>query len=184
MFPTFTYAATRSIPSENACSESSRAIVVATPRAASVRQHEVADLDDQALAVEVMERPAADDLAAAGINGREGQEPAFRQASAAPEARRPARRDRTREVAGLAQLGVAKRRHDPVDIREAGSAVSPRPRGSPPAVPTGVRHLHALDHTEALWRPSVLGSSSVAGVVALGTFAPSRSAAFLERMRA
>ena len=30
----------------------------------------------------------------------------------------------------------------------------------------------------------VLGSSSVAGVAALGTFAPSRSAAFLERMRA
>ena len=30
----------------------------------------------------------------------------------------------------------------------------------------------------------MLGSSSVAGVVALGTFAPSRSAAFLERMRA
>jgi hypothetical protein len=29
----------------------------------------------------------------------------------------------------------------------------------------------------------VLGSSSVAGVAALGTFAPSRSAAFLERMR-
>ncbi len=30
----------------------------------------------------------------------------------------------------------------------------------------------------------VLGSSTVAGVAALGTFAPSRSAAFLERMRA
>jgi len=30
----------------------------------------------------------------------------------------------------------------------------------------------------------VLGSSSVAGVAALGTFAPSRSAAFVERMRA
>ena len=30
----------------------------------------------------------------------------------------------------------------------------------------------------------VLGSSSVAGVAALGTFAPHRSAAFLERMRA
>jgi len=29
-----------------------------------------------------------------------------------------------------------------------------------------------------------LGSSSVAGVAALGTFAPSRSAALLERMRA
>jgi hypothetical protein len=30
----------------------------------------------------------------------------------------------------------------------------------------------------------VLGSSSVAGVAALGTFAPIRSVAFLERMRA
>jgi hypothetical protein len=30
----------------------------------------------------------------------------------------------------------------------------------------------------------VLGSSSVAGVAALGTFAPSRSAAFLDRLRA
>ena len=30
----------------------------------------------------------------------------------------------------------------------------------------------------------VLGSSSVAGVAALGTFAPHRSAAFLDRMRA
>ena len=30
----------------------------------------------------------------------------------------------------------------------------------------------------------VLSSSTVAGVAALGTFAPSRSAAFLERMRA
>ena len=40
-----------------------RAIVVATPRPSRVRQHEIADLDDAALRVEVMERPATDDLA-------------------------------------------------------------------------------------------------------------------------
>ena len=46
------------------------------------------------------------------------------------------------------------------------------------------RHLHALDHTEeAVLRSLVLGSFTVAGVAALGTFAPSRSAAFLERMQ-
>jgi hypothetical protein len=39
------------------------------------RQHEVADFDDRPLPVEVVQRPAADDLAGLVVDGGEGEEP-------------------------------------------------------------------------------------------------------------
>lgn len=59
------------MPSEKACSASRRAIVLATPRAARMRQDEVADLDDSALGIEVVERASAEDLTAPSIDGDE-----------------------------------------------------------------------------------------------------------------
>jgi hypothetical protein len=46
----------------------------ASPR---IRQDEVTDLDDLALAVEVVQRGSADNLAVTGVDGRQSQQPPF-----------------------------------------------------------------------------------------------------------
>ena len=75
VLPTFTYAATRLMPSERACSAEERAIVVSNAAAARVREHEVPNLDNPALGIEVVERASADDLARLSIDGGERQQP-------------------------------------------------------------------------------------------------------------
>ena len=87
------------------------------------RQHEVADLDDPPLRVEVMERAAADDLAALGVGGGERQ-----QAALLGELRQLAERSEQLfaiergEVPRFAKLGIGERRQDPVDVLEPGKA--------------------------------------------------------------
>lgn len=56
-----------------------------------------------------------------------------------------------------------------------------------PLVIAAAGEIASVETSEQIWLAVlfvVLGSSSVAGIAALGTFAPERSAAFLDRMRA
>ena len=71
MFPTFlTYAATRSMPSEKALGEQTghRRREAAPAR---VREHEVADLDDAAFGIEVVESRSAHDFTGLRVDGGE-----------------------------------------------------------------------------------------------------------------
>jgi len=88
-----------------------------------VRQHEVADLDDLALGVEMVQRAAPDDLAAASVNRRKRQEaPRLRKHRQLAERGDEPVPVECRKVAGLAQLRIHERRQDRVDVIQSGKA--------------------------------------------------------------
>ena len=87
------------------------------PTSSRVRKHEVADLDDLPLGIEVVEGGAADNFPGLGIDGREGEEPAhFReQREFFDRGDEPSSIER-RQVAGIAEVWIRKRRQNCVDV--------------------------------------------------------------------
>ena len=109
------------MPREKACSASVRAIVVATPRPRAAGKHEVADLDDPPLRVEVMERAAADDLAGLGMrSGERQQPPLLGQGRQVFERGDELFATERRKVPRFAELRIGERRQDRVDVAESG----------------------------------------------------------------
>ena len=90
---------------------------------ARVREHEVADLDDLPLGIEVVERAAADDFAGLGVDGGERQQP-----SPFGERRQLLQRGHERfaiergKVPGFAELRVDEGGQDRVHVFERGEA--------------------------------------------------------------
>jgi hypothetical protein len=86
-------------------------------------QHEVADLDDAALGVQVMEHSGAEHLARARVErGERQQSPCFGEGRQLGEVGDELVAVERGEVAGIAELRVAERRHKPVDVLELGKS--------------------------------------------------------------
>ena len=91
--------------------------MVAKPRRRACGQDEVPDLDDLPFAIEVVQRAAADYLAAVGVDGRQRQQSPFSASTGRSwiEATNSSRSD-SRKVSRLTHFRVGKRREDRVHV--------------------------------------------------------------------
>jgi hypothetical protein len=102
------------------------------PAPARVRKDPVADLDDRALRVEVVQRAATDALAGARVDRDQRQQPAARgEGGQLREHREHLPTVEVRKVAGLAQLGVRERGQQGIDVVHDRHAQQHRPVRDP-----------------------------------------------------